>query len=128
MLVWIIWCIVDAGWGVLLRAVCIRCMLILLLVWRVCWRLVGVCSGCVSILDIVRISQGSGLSSLLSLGGIGSTVGQVPLMLGIYSWRLAGRCSCERKISLTQRAFKGHRVLSGYAALYWRGGSLAKGN
>jgi hypothetical protein len=34
----------------------------------------------------------------------------------------------ERMKSLTKRTFKGHRVLSGYATLYWRGGSLVEGN
>ena len=34
----------------------------------------------------------------------------------------------KRKKSLTKRAFKRHRVLSGYATLYWRGGSLVEGN
>ena len=38
------------------------------------------------------------------------------------------RQSIERKKSLTKRAFKGHRVLNGYATLYWRGGSLVEGN
>jgi len=34
----------------------------------------------------------------------------------------------NRKKFLTKRAFKGYCVLSGYAALYWRGGSLVEGN
>ncbi len=34
----------------------------------------------------------------------------------------------KRKKSLTKRAFKGHRVLSGYSTLYWRSGSLVEGN
>ncbi len=33
----------------------------------------------------------------------------------------------ERKKSLTMRACERHRVLGGYAALYWRGGSLVIG-
>ncbi len=34
----------------------------------------------------------------------------------------------EIKKSFTMRACEGHRVLSGYAALYWKGGSLIEGN
>ena len=34
----------------------------------------------------------------------------------------------ERKKSLTMRACEGHRVINGYAAMYWRGGSLIEGN
>ena len=33
-----------------------------------------------------------------------------------------------KKKSLTMRACEGHRVLNGYAALYWRGGGLVQGN
>jgi hypothetical protein len=50
-------------------------------------------------------------------------IGIFPMLLIIVTNKMK-----ERKKSLSKRAFKGHRVLSGYAALYWRGGSLVEGN